>query len=131
MRPPRFLTVQEVVEAHEATLRRHGGAPGIREPALLDSAVHVPQATYGGEYLHPGVFDMAAAYLLHLCMNHAFVDGNKRAAWLAAKIFLRLNRYRLKPRRRDAVAFVRRIASGELRDWREISRWLAQQAKSG
>jgi len=129
VRPHRFLTVNEVVEAHQETLRRHGGAPGIRDAALLDSAVHAPQATFGGEFLLPGVFDMAAGYLLYLCQNHPFMDGNKRAAWLAARIFLRLNGYALKPRRRAAADFVRRIAAGELREWPTISRWLARHAK--
>ena len=129
MRPPRFLTVNEVVEAHQATLRRHGGAAGIRDAALLDSAVHAPQATFGGEFLLPGVFDMAAGYLLYLCLNHPFVDGNKRGAWLATRIFLRLNGYTLRPRRREAVEFVGRIAAGEVREWPAISRWLARHAK--
>jgi death-on-curing protein len=121
--------VDEVVEAHQLTLRRHGGAAGIRDVALLDSAVHAPQATFGGELLLPGVFDIAAGYLLYLCMNHPFVDGNKRAAWLATRLFLRLNGFALRPRRREAVSFVLRVAAGEIREWPEISRWLARHAQ--
>ena len=115
--------------AHEAAIRSFGGSSGLRDATLLDSAVHMPQATWGGEYLHPGLFDMAAAYLFHVALNHPFVDGNKRAAWLATRLFLRLNGYRLKPRRAEAVAFVESIAAGKLRDWREISRWSAKRTK--
>ena len=59
--------------------------------ALLESAVAMPQATYEGAYLHPSLAAMAAAYLFHLCQNHAFVDGNKRAAAFSTVLFLALN----------------------------------------
>jgi death-on-curing protein len=73
---------------------------------------------------------MAAAYLFHIAMNHPFVDGNKRSAWLAARLFLRMNGYRLRPRRRGAVRLVESVAAGKVRDWRAISEWLAAGARA-
>jgi death on curing protein len=121
----RFLTVQEVLDLHDAAVEEHGGASGLRDVGLLDSAVHQPQATFSGSLLHPTVFDQAAAYLLHIAANHPFVDGNKRTAWLAAHVFLRFNGYRLKPRRKEAVDLVLQVAEGKVRDWRTISVWFA------
>ena len=88
---PDFLTVDDVLAIHEEQLARFGGAAGLRDAGLLESAVAQPQATFGGEYLHPDLFAMAAAYLFHIVQNHPFVDGNKRAGLLAALVFLDLN----------------------------------------
>jgi death-on-curing protein len=120
--------VQIVVELHRRAVDLHGGSQGIRDAGLLDSAVHVPQASFGGAFLHPDLFDMAAAYLVHLAANHPFVDGNRRTAWLAAVTFLRLNGYDLKPRWRDAVSFVEKVGAGTVRDWKVVSVWLAERA---
>jgi death-on-curing protein len=86
-----FLTVEVVLALHERQLRRFGGAPGLRDRGLLESAVAQPSASFDGVYVHDGLFGMAAAYLFHLVSNHPFVDGNKRTGLLAAQVFLRLN----------------------------------------
>jgi len=86
-----FLAVADVLTIHENTIRHEGGMPGLRDPGLLESAVLMPQQQFGGEYLHPGLAEMAAAYLFHIAQNHAFRDGNKRTAALAALIFLDVN----------------------------------------
>jgi len=83
--------VEDVVELHAMQLARYGGAAGLRDRALLDSAVAQPQASYGGAWLHPDLWTMAAAYLFHLVQNHPFVDGNKRTGLLSALVFLSLN----------------------------------------
>jgi death on curing protein len=88
---PRFLSVDNVVELHRRTIEREGGAAGIRDSGLLESAVTAPRQTFGGEYLHPDVSSMAAAYLYHLVKNHPFVDGNKRAGALSFMFFLKKN----------------------------------------
>jgi len=85
------LTVEIVLEIHGAVLAAHGGAPGVRDQGLLESAVAAPQATYGGESAFADMAEIAAAYLFYLCRNHAFIDGNKRTAMTAAIVFLRLN----------------------------------------
>lgn len=87
----RFLSLRNIQEIHEDTIRHEGGSHGVRDEGLLASAVAMPQATFGGTYLHAGISEMSAAYLFHICQNHAFIDGNKRAAAFAAVIFLDLN----------------------------------------
>lgn len=89
----RFLSVAEVIGIHASQLKRFGGGSGIRSHELLASAVAQPEATFGGEYLHADVFEMASAYLYHLVQNHPFVDGNKRVGLLCALVFLDLNGY--------------------------------------
>ncbi len=121
--------MDEVVRIHEAVVSAAGGSLGIRDAGLLDAAVHAPQSSYGGEFLYPGLFDMAAVYLLHIAANHAFVDGNKRTAWVAARTFLVLNGYRAKPKWRAVVSMVESIGNGRTRSWKEISSWLASHAE--
>lgn len=91
MTAPLFLSVEDVLAFHADTIAHEGGADGLRDPALLDSAVAMPQAMFGGVYLHDGIPAMAAAYLFHLCQAHAFVDGNKRTAILSSHAFLDVN----------------------------------------
>jgi len=90
-----FLTVEHVIALHQRQLDRFGGGAGLRDRGLLESAVAQPQASFGGEFAHDGLFAMAAAYLFHLVSNHPFVDGNKRAGLLAATTFLHLNGIRV------------------------------------
>ena len=84
----RFLTLEDVLELHEMQLESFGGATGIRDRGLLESAVMMPQASFGGDYVHAGVFEMAAAYAFHIAQNQPFVDGNKRTALASALVFL-------------------------------------------
>jgi len=85
------LTVELVLEIHAEAIARFGGSDGVREPALLESAVAAPQATFGGQSPYRDMAEVAAAYLFYLCKNHPFIDGNKRAALGACLVFLRLN----------------------------------------
>ncbi len=86
-----FLTLAEVVAIHSDQIGRYGGQAGIREMALLESAVAQPQASFTGQFLHEDLFEMAAAYAFHISQNHPFFDGNKRTALASALVFLRLN----------------------------------------
>ena len=88
---PIFLTLGEILEIHQDQIRRYGGASGIRDIGLLQSALAMPAAGFGGEYLHSDLFEMAATYLFHITQNHPFVDGNKRTGTVAAIVFLALN----------------------------------------
>ncbi len=88
---PDFLTVEDVLGIHAEQIATYGGESGLRDLGLLESAVAQPQATFGGEYLHHGLFPMAAAYLFHIAQNHPFLDGNKRAGLVAALVFLKIN----------------------------------------
>jgi death-on-curing protein len=76
---------------HAEVLAAHGGAPGIRDEALLESAVAAPQATMMGQPLISDPVEIAAAYLFYICSNHAFIDGNKRTALAACLVFLSAN----------------------------------------
>lgn len=84
----RFLTLDDVLELHDMQLESYGGASGIRAPDLLESAVMMPQASFGGQYVHNGLYEMAAAYAFHIAENQPFVDGNKRTALASALVFL-------------------------------------------
>jgi death-on-curing protein len=92
---PTFLTLDEVVAIHRDQIDRYGGSLGVRDIGLLESAVAMPQAAFGGQYLHADLYEMAAAYLFHLVKNHPFVDGNKRVGAVAADVFLSLNNLNL------------------------------------
>jgi death-on-curing protein len=85
------LTVEIVREIHAEAIGRFGGSDGVREMALLESAVAAPQASFGGGSPYRDIAEVAAAYLFYLCKNHPFIDGNKRAALGACIVFLRLN----------------------------------------
>ena len=85
------LTVANVLEVHAEAISQFGGSAGIREMALLESAVAAPQASFGGESVYNDLIEVSAAYLFFICRNHPFVDGNKRAALGACIVFLRLN----------------------------------------
>jgi death-on-curing protein len=85
------LTVDIVREIHSEAIAQFGGATGVRDHALLESAVAAPQATFGGESPFSDLVEIAGAYLFYLCRNHPFVDGNKRAALGACLVFLQLN----------------------------------------
>ena len=85
------LTVPAVKAIHAEVLAAHGGAPGLRDGTLLESAVAAPQATMMGRPLISDPLEIAAAYLFYLCRNHAFIDGNKRTALAACLVFLESN----------------------------------------
>jgi death-on-curing protein len=89
--PLTHLTTEVVKAIHAEVLAAHGGAPGIREAALLESAVAAPRATMMGQPLISDPIEIAAAYLFYLCSNHAFIDGNKRTALASCLVFLETN----------------------------------------
>ena len=90
---PEFLTVDDVLELHRDQIERYGGDPGIRDRGLIEAAVAMPRQSFGGQFLHVDLFEMAAAYALHLAESQAFLDGNKRVGLAAAYVFLELNGY--------------------------------------
>jgi death on curing protein len=90
---PEFLDVDDVLELHSTLIVEHGGSDGTRDRGLLESAVAQPMASFGGEFLHQDLFEMAAALLVSLVGNHPFVDGNKRTGLAAMLMFLELNEY--------------------------------------
>jgi death-on-curing protein len=111
---PVFLRIDEVLEIHAQQIEFYGGSEGIRDSAGLESAVGTPMATFGGEFLHPGIPTMAAAYLFHICQNHPFVDGNKRTAANAAITFLLINDWDISFSEDELVEVVLAVASGTM-----------------
>lgn len=88
---PEFLEVEDVLDLHAQQLVIYGGGFGVRDQSLLESAVAMPKAGFGGQFVHGDLFEMAAAYAFHIAQNQPFIDGNKRTALLAALVFLDLN----------------------------------------
>jgi death-on-curing protein len=87
----RHLTVSAVLAIQEVAIKAHGGTPGLRDAALLESAIAAPQASFDGKPLMKEGIEIAAAYLFYLCRNHPFLDGNKRTALAACLVFLESN----------------------------------------
>jgi death on curing protein len=111
---------------HDESLAIHGGVSGLRDEGLLESALARPLhlAAYGS----PNVWDLAAAYGVGLAKNHAFVDGNKRAAFLAVGMFLAFNGYRLTAPQADATLTMLAVAAGQM-DEATFARWLRQHCQ--
>ena len=110
---PLFLTLDEIVAIHRDQVERYSGSLGVRDWGLLQSAVAMPAATFGGQYLHGDLLEMAAAYLYHLVRNHPFIDGNKRVGAVAADVFLSLNDMLLSAPQDEYAELVISVATGE------------------
>ena len=113
MKEPIFLGLDEVIEIHHDQINRYGGPSGIRDIELLKSAISMPPATFGGEYLHKDLYEMAAAYLFHVVRNHPFLDGNKRTGAVAAVVFLIMNGIELQADEDSFEKLVRSVAEGK------------------
>ena len=110
-----------VLAVHEEQLAEHGGAAGVRDVGLLESALARPRnlAHYG----EPDVCELAAAYAFGLARNHPFIDGNKRSAFVATELFLLLNGWRLTASDADCVLVMLNLAAGDL-DEAPFADWL-------
>ena len=109
---PRFLDLERVLRIHRSLIEHYGGAEGVRDPGLLQSAIAMPQASFGGEPLHGDLFQMAGTYLFHIVQNHPFVDGNKRTGAAAALIFLAMNDITVEADEEGLVAITMAVAQG-------------------
>jgi death-on-curing protein len=118
---PAWLTYEQVLAIHSRQLRRFGGAPGLRDEGMLQSAIERPRNKwqYGQAPLH----ELAAACAFGLAKNHAFVDGNKRIAFLTAAVFLRKNGVMFAPDQAQATAMMISLAAGEVSE-ESFSRWI-------
>ena len=110
---PIFLTLGEIVAVHRDQITRYGGSEGVRDWGLLQSAAAMPAATFGGQFLHGDLCEMAAAYLFHIVQNHPFVDGNKRTGAAAADVFLAMNDVELVAGQDEYAELVLSVARGE------------------
>ena len=117
----RWLPRDVLLAVHEEQLAEHGGAPGLRDEGLFDSALARPRqlANYG----EPDVADLAAAYAFGLIRNHPFIDGNKRTGYVAAELFLLLNGYLMTASDESAVLTTLALAAGDI-DEAAFAAWL-------
>lgn len=123
-----YLDIIEVHELHRAIIDKSGGTAGVRDFALLHSAVERPKATFGGVDLYPNIWAKAASLLQSLCLNHAFTDGNKRTAWGATKRFLWVNGYHLLVKSHEGADFMVRV-DNEKPHLKAIASWLKNHSK--
>ncbi len=121
MRSPIWVPSQAILIIHDRQIARHGGAAGVRDISLLDGALERPRnkLTYG----EPNLADLSAAYAFGIAKAHAFVDGNKRTAFVTSATFLRLNGYALRPDPFDGVKAMEDLASGALSE-EHFAEWL-------
>lgn len=118
---PAWVTYEQVVAIHSRQLRRFGGAPGLRDAAMLESALQRPVNKW--QYEQASLPDLAASYAFGLAKNHAFVDGNKRIAFMTMAIFLRRNGVRFAPDQAQATTIIMALAAGEVSE-ESLTRWI-------
>ena len=108
----RWVPLNVVLAIHDRQITEHGGLGGVRDLGLVESALARPENL--DSYGNPDAADLAAAYLFGLANNHGFADGNKRTAWVVARLFLMDNGLRLSFDPHEAIATVENVASGKL-----------------
>ena len=123
-----YLSLEQVLALHRAQIDEYGGARGLREKGGLESALARPQMTFGGEDLHPGVADKAAALWHSLVINHPFMDGNKRIGAMVAELFLGLNGVDLHSMDDELVAATLATARGEM-SAEALAIWIRQRSR--
>lgn len=126
MKEPIWVLREVVLIAHEQSLAEFGGAAGIRDEGLLDSALSKPENLFA--YGTPSVFELAASYGFGLVKNHSFIDGNKRIGFIVAVVFLQLNGWRLEASEVDATLRTLALAAGELSE-AEFAEWLRAHSR--
>ena len=119
--PPKWVSYEQVVAVHSRQLRRFGGAPGLRDEGMLRSALERPVNKW--QYEQAGMPVLAAAYAFGLVKNHAFVDGNKRIAFMTMVMFLRKNDIRFSPHQAVATKMFFALAAGEVSE-ESLTRWI-------
>ncbi len=119
-----WVTREYAEAVHDRQLAEHGGGTGIRDAGLLESALARPRNLL--HYGNPDLAALAAAYALGIARNHPFVDGNKRTAWVAARLFLRLNDRVLTFDKAEATVMMQQLAAGELTE-DEVAAWFRER----
>lgn len=127
MKEPVWLTTEAVLAIQEDLLARFGGMSGVRDQGLLESALHRPQQIF--HYGEPTLHEMAAAYAAGIIKNHPFLDGKKRAGFMAAYVFLGANGYEVETTEEDVVIQTLALAAGAIKE-AAYARWLRRVSVS-
>jgi death-on-curing protein len=122
----RWVASEVVYAIHDRQISEHGGLLGVRDSGAVESALSRPQnqAAYG----EPDAADLAAAYAFGLARNHGFADGNKRTAWVIARLFLADNGHQLAFEKRAAIRTVERLAAGEVSE-EQLAQWFRERMR--
>ncbi|MBS1958417.1 MAG: type II toxin-antitoxin system death-on-curing family toxin [Bdellovibrionales bacterium] len=126
MKLTHYLTLSEVLELHRLALARHGGASGVRDLGLIESSLYRPQSGY-----YETIFDQAGALLQSFCMNHPFVDGNKRVALLVTAAFLKINSIEIKTKNTEFADFILNQVIESKIEVVAIAAWLKKHSRPG
>ncbi|MBR1830127.1 MAG: type II toxin-antitoxin system death-on-curing family toxin [Atopobiaceae bacterium] len=121
----RRFTLDEALSIHEASLKRFGELPGLRDEGLLRSALAQPFQTFGGSELYPAFAEKAARYAYGIARNHPFLDGNKRAATACMGAFLRINGFSFKPAADELLETMLGVAVGTV-CYEELAEWASR-----
>ena len=125
MKLTQYLTSKEVLDLHERTIKKHGGSHGVRDQGLVESALYRAQSGY-----YESLSQQAAALLQSFCMNHAFVDVNKRIALLVTAVFLKMNGYSLQATNEEFVNFILNDVITKKTEVNELAVWIESKMKS-
>lgn len=124
MTEPVWIRDEVVVALHDRQLAEHGGASGVRDRGLVESALNAPKNLF--HYERADLATLAAAYAFSVASNHPFVDGNKRTAYVCMRLFLRLNGHDFVADKTEKTQIILRLAAGEVsRD--ELASWLRER----
>ncbi len=121
---PLWLDARDMHAVHDRQISQHGGGTGVRDHTLLESALARPQNRWAYGDVEPAA--LAAAYAFGIARNHPFVDGNKRTAWVAARLFLKINGHKISYTREDAVRVMLALAAGEMSE-EELASWFRER----
>ena len=125
---PNWLSTDIALAIHDRQLAEHGGIAGLRDAGALESALARPRNQWG--YGQDDLCALAAAYAFGVARNHPFADGNKRTAWVLARLFLKLNGTEISFEPPDAIKTVLALAAGDLAE-RELADWFRQHLAAG
>lgn len=125
-----MISRKEVERIHEILIDKFGGKKGLRDKGLLESSIQRPFQTFDQKELYPEPVDKAAAILESIISNHPFLDGNKRTAYVVARLVLRANNLDIKATQHEKYEFIMSAAKGEIQ-FDQIKEWLANHIEPG
>lgn len=123
-----MITLREVEVIHEVLIEKFGGAHGIRDYAILESAINRPYQTFDGQDLYPNPIEKAAAIFESIVSNHPFVDGNKRTGYVLMQLILKQHNFEVVASQDEKYDFVLNTAQGKIA-FNEIKDWIFNNAK--